>query len=137
MGFGSDKSEMGSAWPLELRFDKKQGKLKLAYDDGFKGDIPFELLRVESPSAETRGHGGEMPPPPAGKKSVGVTSAQPVGRYAVCIEFDDGHATGPANIRKVGLEQGAQQLSPNWQPVLFCLFGIGPAVIQAELGARR
>tara|TARA_R100001126_G_C4863573_1_gene168853 strand:- start:329 stop:715 length:387 start_codon:yes stop_codon:yes gene_type:complete len=94
MGFGSDKSEMGSAWPLELRFDKKQGKLKLAYDDGFKGDIPFELLRVESPSAETRGHGGEMPPPPAGKKSVGVTSAQPVGRYAVCIEFDDGHATG-------------------------------------------
>ena len=50
---------------------------------------------------------------------------------------DDGHATGPANIRKVGLEQGAQQLSPNWQPVLFCLFGIGPAVVQAELGARR
>jgi DUF971 family protein len=82
------------AWPTELRFRSKEGELRIAYDDGYSAAIPYELLRVESPSAETRGHGSQRPPPPARKRKVGVKGADPVGRYAVRIRFDDGHDTG-------------------------------------------
>lgn len=83
-----------TAWPEELRFNRDTARLKLAFDDGFKGEISYELLRVESPSAETRGHGADKPPPPAGKRTVSVERAEPVGRYAVRIVFSDGHNTG-------------------------------------------
>jgi DUF971 family protein len=82
-------------WPTELRFRSRDRRLAIAFDDGWSGEIPYELLRVESPSAETRGHGaGERPPPPARKRKVNVVGADPVGRYAVRIRFDDGHDTG-------------------------------------------
>ena len=81
-------------WPLELRFRKSASELFIRFDDGVEGAIPYELLRVESPSAETKGHGAERPPPPAGKRKVGVAGADPVGRYALRIRFTDGHATG-------------------------------------------
>ncbi|HVY89953.1 MAG TPA: gamma-butyrobetaine hydroxylase-like domain-containing protein [Hyphomonadaceae bacterium] len=83
------------AWPAELRFRKAEAALHVKFDDGFEGAIPYELLRVESPSAETKGHSAaDRPPPPAGKRKVSVTGAEPVGRYAVRIRFDDGHDTG-------------------------------------------
>lgn len=82
-------------WPTELRFRSRDKRLAIAFDDGWSGEIPYELLRVESPSAETRGHGGgDRPAPPAHKRSVVVKGADPVGRYAVRIRFDDGHDTG-------------------------------------------
>jgi DUF971 family protein len=81
-------------WPAELRFRKAAAELLIRFDDGHEATIPYELLRVESPSAETKGHGSETPPPPQRKKSVSVTGAEPVGRYAVRIRFDDGHDTG-------------------------------------------
>jgi DUF971 family protein len=81
-------------WPAELKFRKTQAELSIRFDDGFEGSIPYELLRVESPSAETKGHGTERPPPPAKKRKVGVLGADPVGRYALRIRFDDGHDTG-------------------------------------------
>lgn len=81
-------------WPVELKFRAATAELVLAFDDGFTGSIPYELLRVESPSAETKGHGGDRPPPPAHKKSVTVKNAETVGRYAVRIRFSDGHDTG-------------------------------------------
>ena len=81
-------------WPTALTFDSKAHALHIAFDDGAAFDIPFELLRVESPSAENKGHGGAKPPPVTGKQNVGVTRAEPVGRYAVRIVFDDGHDTG-------------------------------------------
>ena len=81
-------------WPAELRFRKTGAELVVRFDDGYEGAIPYELLRVESPSAETKGHGAERPPPPAKKRKVGVIGAEPVGRYAVRIRFDDGHETG-------------------------------------------
>jgi DUF971 family protein len=83
-----------AAWPLELRFRKSSSELFIRFDDGAEGAIPYELLRVESPSAETKGHGAERPPPPSGKRKVSVTSADPVGRYALRIRFTDGHDTG-------------------------------------------
>jgi DUF971 family protein len=82
------------AWPTELLFDRAAKRLRVAFDDGAKFDIPFELLRVESPSAENKGHGAAPLPPVAGKANVEVLGAEPVGRYAVRIKFDDGHDTG-------------------------------------------
>lgn len=81
-------------WPAELRFRGSSSELLVRFDDGFGGAIPYELLRIESPSAETKGHGADRPPPPAKKRHVKVTGAEPVGRYAVRIRFSDGHDTG-------------------------------------------
>jgi DUF971 family protein len=81
-------------WPTNLEFDRNARQLRIAFDDGAAFAIPFELLRVESPSAENKGHGGEEKAPPKGKANVGVIEAVPVGRYAVRIVFDDGHDTG-------------------------------------------
>lgn len=81
-------------WPTDLVFDREAKALHISFDDGAAFDIPFELLRVESPSAENKGHGGQTPPPVTGKANVGVVRADAVGRYAVRISFDDGHDTG-------------------------------------------
>lgn len=81
-------------WPTDLTFDREARALRIAFDDGARFEIPFELLRVHSPSAETRGHGGATPPPIVGKANVNVVEAKPVGRYAVRIIFDDGHDSG-------------------------------------------
>jgi DUF971 family protein len=82
-------------WPTELVFDRAAKLLRIAFDDGAAFEIPFELLRVESPSAENKGHGGASAPAPVtGKANVGIVSADAVGRYAVRISFDDGHDTG-------------------------------------------
>lgn len=83
-----------AAWPVELRFSTRNAELSIEFDDGYLGVVPYELLRVESPSAETRGHGGRKPPPPAGKRAVSVAGADLVGRYAVRIRFSDGHDSG-------------------------------------------
>jgi DUF971 family protein len=85
---------MTAPWPTDLNFDRDAHALHVTFDDGAHFDIPFELLRVESPSAENKGHGGEPLPPPKGKAHVGVVRAEPIGRYAVRIVFDDGHDTG-------------------------------------------
>lgn len=81
-------------WPTDLVFDREAKALRIRFDDGAAFEIPFELLRVESPSAENKGHGEKAPPPVKGKANVGVVRAEPVGRYAVRIVFDDGHDTG-------------------------------------------
>jgi DUF971 family protein len=81
-------------WPTDLSFDRGAHALKISFDDGSAFEIPFELLRVESPSAEARGHGAGEGKLILGKGHVSVTDAQPVGRYAVRIVFDDGHDTG-------------------------------------------
>src|SRR5262245_19559626 len=85
---------MTTPWPTDLAFDRNARHLRIAFDDGVDFTIPFELLRVESPSAEARGHGGKDRPVILGKQNVGVSDAKPVGRYAVRIIFDDGHDTG-------------------------------------------
>ena len=90
----ASSADAGRPWPTELVFDREAKRLRIAFDDGAKFEIPFELLRVESPSAENKGHGGNVPPPVTGKANVDVVRADPVGRYAVRISFDDGHDTG-------------------------------------------
>ena len=84
-----------SPWPTELRLNPGKNRLAISFDDGTHYVISAELLRVESPSAEVRGHGGGAKPPPVtGKQDVKITGLEPVGNYAVRILFDDGHDSG-------------------------------------------
>jgi DUF971 family protein len=84
----------GKPWPIELRVKREDKVLELDFDDGQRFRLPFELLRVESPSAEVRGHGPDQKIVVAGKRRVGVKTVEPVGNYAIRILFDDGHDTG-------------------------------------------
>lgn len=95
MGRSLDEIEAAAApAPTELRFDKARTTLRIAFDDGQAFDLPAELLRIESPSAEVQGHGPGQKQLVAGKRNVKVLSAEPNGNYAVRLGFDDGHATG-------------------------------------------
>jgi DUF971 family protein len=102
-------------WPTDLVFDRAAKLLRIAFDDGAAFDVPFELLRVESPSAENKGHGGASTPAPVkGKANVNVVKAEPVGRYAVRIVFDDGHDSGLYSwdlLYKLGAEKEAVMLA--------------------------
>ena len=80
--------------PLELRLLGERRTLRVSFADGEAFDLGAEFLRVNSPSAEVRGHGrggGELP---VGKADVRVTAVEPVGQYAVRLVFDDGHDSG-------------------------------------------
>ncbi|QNL20027.1 DUF971 domain-containing protein [Hyphobacterium sp. CCMP332] len=85
---------MSRAWPTRLDFSKSRKVLTVDFDDGRTAELPYQLLRTESPSAEVQGHGAGQKKIITGKENVGVTAAHPVGRYAVQIVFDDGHDTG-------------------------------------------
>ncbi len=85
---------MARPWPEQLSFSRADKTLHVAFDDGKRFAIPFETLRVESPSAEVQGHGPGEKRLVTGKENVLVTAAEPVGRYAVRLVFDDGHDSG-------------------------------------------
>ena len=83
------------SWPVELRFNRSTKSLTVAFDDNTKAVIPYQYLREESPSAENKGHGNGPPPPRAPiPADIDVVNAEQTGRYAVRIEFSDGHRTG-------------------------------------------
>ena len=80
--------------PVELTVHAKSRVLEIAFDDGARFRIPFELLRVYSPSAEVRGHGPGQEVLQTGKREVGIVALEPVGHYAVKPLFSDGHDSG-------------------------------------------
>jgi DUF971 family protein len=82
------------AWPVEIRLPKDRRTLRVAFDDGRSFDLPAELLRVTSPSAEVQGHSEAERKTVGGKRHVTILSVDPVGNYAVRIGFDDMHSTG-------------------------------------------
>ena len=83
------------SWPVELRLNPDKNLLTVSFEDGARYALSAERLRVESPSAEVRGHGGAQKPPPiTGKANVKIARLEPVGNYAVRIVFDDGHDSG-------------------------------------------
>lgn len=90
---GSGAAEAG-AWPTDIRVFRAEQRLEIDFDDGATFDLPAELLRVESPSAEVQGHTPSQKVTVGGKRGVGITAVEPVGNYAVRIVFDDGHSTG-------------------------------------------
>ncbi|GBD45125.1 hypothetical protein HRbin40_02627 [bacterium HR40] len=81
-------------WPLRLTVQRAARTLVVEFDDGSRFELPAELLRVESPSAEVQGHGPAQKVTVAGKRNVGIVAVERVGNYAVRIVFDDGHDTG-------------------------------------------
>ncbi len=85
---------MSAVWPTKLAFKRGAKTLDITFEDGEAFSIPFELLRVESPSAEVQGHHASQKQLVRGKESVIVEKAEPVGRYAVRLIFDDGHSSG-------------------------------------------
>jgi len=80
--------------PTEIRLHQKSRAMEIAFADGKVFRLPYEFLRVYSPSAEVRGHGPGQEVLQAGKRNVGILSLEPVGSYAVQPTFSDGHATG-------------------------------------------
>ncbi len=82
------------AWPVEIRLPKDRRTLRVAFDDGRTFDLPAELLRVTSPSAEVQGHSEAERKTVGGKRNVTILSVDPVGNYAVRLGFDDMHSTG-------------------------------------------
>ena len=80
--------------PAEIRLHQKSRVLEIAFSDGRSFRLPYELLRVYSPSAEVRGHGPGQEVLQTGKRNVEIRSLEPVGSYAVQPVFSDGHSTG-------------------------------------------
>ena len=80
--------------PTEVKLRKQSNTLELSYSDGSQLEFSSEFLRVHSPSAEVRGHGNGQEVLQTGKRNVKLKNLEPVGNYAVKLEFDDGHSTG-------------------------------------------
>jgi DUF971 family protein len=117
---------MPTPWPTELRLAKNRRSLHVAFDDGAAFDLPAELLRVVSPSAEVQGHGQAEKKTVAGKIDVEILKILPTGNYAVRLVFDDLHDTGIytwAYLREIG--EGREAM---WADYLKAL---------AEKGLRR
>ncbi len=80
--------------PPDIVLHRKSRSLEITFDDGARFDLPCELLRVYSPSAEVRGHWGQGAKLQLDKQDVNINEIQPVGAYAIKISFDDGHDSG-------------------------------------------
>jgi len=84
----------GAPVPTGITLHQRSRLLEIAFDDGSVFRLPYEFLRVYSPSAEVRGHGPGQEVLQTGKKDVEIRALEPVGSYAVQPAFSDGHATG-------------------------------------------
>ena len=112
-----------SEQPTEIKLHQQSRMLEIAFDDGASYQLPYEFLRVYSPSADVSGHGPGQEVLQVGKKNVGISELVPVGSYAVQINFDDGHDTGLytwENLYRLGKNQSAL-----WQDYLDRLAAAG------------
>lgn len=80
--------------PTALTVHQQSRVLELVYADGERFRLPFEFLRVMSPSAEVQGHGPGQETLQTGKREVGILAIEPVGQYAIQPVFSDGHRSG-------------------------------------------
>ena len=102
--------------PTEIKLHQQSRVMEVAFDDGRTFRLPYEYLRVYSPSAEVRGHGPGQEVLQIGKREVEIRSLEPVGSYAVQPTFSDGHATGIYSwdyLYELGVEQ-----EDNWATYL-------------------
>jgi DUF971 family protein len=102
--------------PSELRVSKDRRLLTVSFADGARHELPAEMLRVLSPSAEVQGHSPEQRVTVPGKRDVAISRIEPVGNYAVRIVFDDRHDTGIFTwtyLRELGEER-----EERWQAYL-------------------
>ena len=94
--------------PTALTLHQASRTLEVGFDDGALFRIPFELMRIYSPSAEVQGHGPGQEVLQTGKRGVGISGIEMVGHYAVQPTFTDGHNTGLfawPYLYKLGAEQ--------------------------------
>jgi DUF971 family protein len=80
--------------PVNITVHAQSRALEVSFSDGANFRIPFELMRVYSPSAEVQGHGPGQEVLQTGKRMVALTGLEPVGNYAVQPGFSDGHDSG-------------------------------------------
>ena len=80
--------------PTEIKLHQKSRVMEVAFSDGKRFELSYELLRVYSPSAEVQGHGPGEEVLQVGKRDVDIVTLEPVGNYAVQPTFSDGHDTG-------------------------------------------
>ncbi len=80
--------------PTQITLHQKSRVLEITFSDGRRFSLPYEYLRVYSPSAEVRGHGPGQEVLQTGKRNVEIRSLDAVGSYAVQPVFSDGHSTG-------------------------------------------
>lgn len=94
--------------PTEIKLHQASRVLEIAFADGRSFKLPYEFLRVYSPSAEVRGHGPGQETLQTGKRDVTIAEVEPVGHYAIRPTFSDGHASGIYSwdyLRGLGEEQ--------------------------------
>jgi DUF971 family protein len=102
--------------PTEIKLRTRSRLLDVIFDTGERYELPFEYLRVYSPSAEVKGHGPGQETLVIGKENVAIREVEPIGQYAVRLIFDDGHDTGLYSwkyLRELGREREA-----NWRRYL-------------------
>jgi DUF971 family protein len=107
---------MSDPIPTEIKLRRVSRVLEVSFDDGSRFELPFEYLRVHSPSAEVKGHGPGQETLVLGKENVDIRAVDPVGQYAVRLVFDDGHDSGLYTwkyLRELGREQAR-----NWERYL-------------------
>ena len=80
--------------PINITLHSASRVFEIEFDDGRSFKLPFEFMRVHSPSAEVRGHGPGQGTLQTGKRDVTITEVQPIGHYAVQPLFSDGHSSG-------------------------------------------
>ena len=86
--------QAGAPTPQSITVHGQSRVLEVGFSDGATFRIPFELMRIYSPSAEVQGHGPGQEVLQTGKREVDLTALEPVGNYAVQPRFSDGHDTG-------------------------------------------
>ena len=109
--------------PTAIKLRTQSRVLAISFDDGSSYELPFEYLRVYSPSAEVRGHGPGQETLQLGKHNVLIKGAEPTGQYALRLIFDDGHDTGLytwAYLQELG-----QTHEQKWQQYLDRLKDLG------------
>ena len=109
--------------PTAIKLRTQSRVLVISFDDGSSYELPFEYLRVYSPSAEVRGHGPGQETLQLGKHNVLLKGAEPTGQYALRLIFDDGHDTGLytwAYLQELG-----QTYDQKWQQYLDRLKDLG------------
>ena len=86
--------QAGAPSPENITVHSQSRVLEISFSDGAEFRIPFELMRVYSPSAEVAGHGPGQEVLQIGKEEVNIVGIEPVGHYAVKLTFSDSHDTG-------------------------------------------
>ena len=85
---------MAKHTPTNIVLHQQSRVLEIDFDDGSSFKLSCEYLRVHSPSAEVRGHAPGQGTLPVGKANVEITAVEPIGNYAVKLDFNDGHNSG-------------------------------------------